>query len=275
MKGKRPEKKRLSCEETERIISKFSLEGYYDLGMVLEHEEADALREIMDRMANDPRILTDRENDYIRQTYLMRLFEYDQAFRDLIVREPFAGLAEAILGKNCHCMAQNALFTPPDKEKFAGAPGGWHVDDALYFPLPSHIPRHDASIPLPCFVLRFFLPLTDIEAVEFGPTQVVPRSHFSGRSPEVQDCPHFEDNGPITLLARKGQAYMMNSQLWHRAAPNVSERTRYMAGVTYSRRFIAQRFYPHIDYRMPDHVWEGASKRLQRMLGRHGKGPYG
>ena len=48
-----------------------------------------------------------------------------------------------------------------------------------------------------------------------------------------------------------------------------------MAGVTYSKRFVAQKFYPFIDYRMPEHVWEDASSRLQRMLGRHEKGPYG
>jgi predicted NAD-dependent protein-ADP-ribosyltransferase YbiA (DUF1768 family) len=48
-----------------------------------------------------------------------------------------------------------------------------------------------------------------------------------------------------------------------------------MAGATYSKRFIAQRFYPFIDYRMPPHVMEGASPRLQRLLGRHEKGSYG
>ena len=44
----------------------------------------------------------------------MRMFEYSEAFRDLVVREPFASLAEAILGDNCHLMSQNALYTEPD-----------------------------------------------------------------------------------------------------------------------------------------------------------------
>ena len=43
----------------------------------------------------------------------------------------------------------------------------------------------------------------------------------------------------------------------------------------YSKQFIAQKFYPFIDYSMPSHVWDGASPRLQRMLGRHQKGAYG
>ena len=64
-------------------------------------------------------------------------------------------------------------------------------------------------------------------------------------------------------------------QVWHRAAPNTSDRTRLMAGVTYSKRFVSQKFYPFIDYRVPAHVWGGASPRPQRMLGRHAKGAYG
>ena len=54
------------------------------------------------------------------------------------MREPFASLAEAVLGDDCHVMSQNALAYEP------GAGGGWH---------------------------------TDCDAVEFGCTQVVPGSH--------------------------------------------------------------------------------------------------
>ena len=69
---------------------------------------------------------------------------------------------------------------------------------------------------------------------------------------------------------------MFNNQIWHRGAPNASDRTRFMAGATYSKRFIAQRFYPFIDYRMPPHVMERClAPALQRLLGRHEKGAYG
>ena len=68
---------------------------------------------------------------------------------------------------------------------------------------------------------------------------------------------------------------MFHNQIWHRGVPNRSDRTRYMGGVTYSRRLISQRFYPFIDYRMPAHVFEGVDERLQRLLGRHKKGSYG
>jgi hypothetical protein len=38
---------------------------------------------------------------------------------------------------------------------------------------------------------------------------------------------------------------------------------------------IAQRFYPFLNYCMPDHVLEGAGERLLRVLGKHPSGPYG
>ncbi|MDE2847843.1 MAG: phytanoyl-CoA dioxygenase family protein [Gemmatimonadota bacterium] len=268
---------RFTDEETEHIRRCFHRDGYYAFGRLMEDEEVEALRADMQRKWDDPR-MHEPARDQIRGTSLMRMFEYSYAFRDLIVREPFASLAEAILGDDCHCMSQNALYTPPNPKAVEDGPGGWHLDDLVHFPLPDGVPRHDPAVPPPCFVLQIFTPLTDVEAVCYGPTQVVPGSHFAGRQPHLpheQDRPTFDGNGPHSFLVRKGDAYLFNNQVWHRGAPNASDRTRLMAGVTYSKRFIAQKFHPFIDYRMPDHVWAEASPRLQRMLGRHSKGAYG
>ena len=263
-----------SSAETEHLVNRLHTDGFCHLGSVLEPDEVGALREAMERKVDDPAMAEDRPGDHRRGRSLMRMFEYDVAFRDLLAREPFASLAEAGLGETCHCMSQNALFTPPNPEAVADGPGGWHVDDLLHFPLPQDV-RHEPQIALPVFVIQVFVPLTDIEAIEFGPTQVVPGSHQAGRNPGQQDHPEFAGRGPISMLARTGEAYLFNNQIWHRGAPNVSERQRLLGGVTYSKRFVAQRFYPFVDYRMPEHVWEGAGPRLQRFLGRHEKGPYG
>ena len=266
---------RFSAEETAHICERLSRDAYCALGPVLEREEVAALRAAMERKLANPAMQEDQPGDHRRGSSLMRMFEYDHAFRDLIVREPFASLAEAVLGDDCHCMSQNALFTDPKPDAVADGPGGWHVDDLVQIPLPPAVPRHDARVPLPCLALQLFTPLTSIETVQFGPTQLVPGSHYAGRRPTVQDRPQFAGNSPVSMLARPGDAYLFNNQVWHRGAPNVSQRRRLLAGVTYSRRFVAQRFYPFIDYRMPERVWEGAGPRLQRMLGRHRKGPYG
>jgi ectoine hydroxylase-related dioxygenase (phytanoyl-CoA dioxygenase family) len=260
-----------SAAETQRIVEAINCEGYCHLGQVLEADEVAALKDAMERKMNDPK-MQEEAGDHIRGKSLMRMFEYDNAFRDLIVREPFASLAETILGADCHLMSQNALFTD------AGAGediGGWHVDDLVHFPLPEGVESHDRRIPMACLVLQIFTPLTDVEVVEYGPTQVVPGSHYAGRRPDSQDNPTFAGREPVSLLARAGDAYLFNNQIWHRGGPNRSDRNRFLGGVTYSKRFISQRFYPFIDYQMPEHVWQGADERLQRMLGRHDKGAYG
>ena len=161
------------------------------------------------------------------------------------------------------------------QQRALGRGGGWHLDDLVHFPLNDGIERHDPRMTMPCMVMQVFTPLTDVEEVKYGPTEVVPGSHYAGRRPEVQDNPIFDGRGPVSILAKAGDAYIFNNQIWHRGAPNFSERVRYLGGVTYSKRFVAQKLYPFIDYRMPEHVWEGADGRLQRLLGRHEKGAYG
>ena len=111
-----------SPEETQRIIEQFNRDGYYHLGPVLAADDVEALREAMARKVADPRILNDQAGDHLRGISLMRMFEYSEAFRDLVVREPFASLAEAILGDNCHLMSQNALYTEPDSSKAPDRP---------------------------------------------------------------------------------------------------------------------------------------------------------
>ncbi len=260
--------KTYDSQQTERICTDLARDGYAHLGQVLAADEVAALRGAVERKAVDPRILADEAGDHIRGISLMRMFEYDSVFRDLIEREPFASLAEAVLGDDCHVMSQNALIYGE------GQGGGWHVDDALQFPLPEGADGHDPERPPPCLVMQIFTPLTDMDP-QAGCTQVVPGSHLSGRRPDAGYDPTFNGRGAVSIEAKAGEAYLFNNQIWHQGSKNHSSKPRILGGVTYARRFIAQRFYPFVDYQMPDHVWEGASPRLQRFLGRHQKGAYG
>jgi ectoine hydroxylase-related dioxygenase (phytanoyl-CoA dioxygenase family) len=257
------------ADVAQRAAEAIRQDGFYRLGPLLDADEVAALRTAMDRKRNDPEIAADPDGDHIRGVSLMRMFEYDRAFRDLIVREPIVSIAEAVLGDDCHLMAQNALLTEP------GTHLDWHVDDRVFFPLPEQIEQHDPRIGVPCFVLNVLIPLTDVDELQYGPTQVVPGSHLAGRRPDTRDEPTFAGRGPESLFARAGDAYMFHNQVWHRGAPNASERTRYVASAVYSQRIIAQRFYPFIDYQLPAHVLADADARLQRLMGRHAKGAYG
>lgn len=116
--------------------------------------------------------------------------------------------------------------------------------------------------------------LSNIDGEVFGPTQVVAGSHLMGREPYY--APALSPGlAPTSLPARAGDVYLVNSQTWHRGAQNQSGRVRYLLTTTYGRRFISQRFFPFLNYRMPSQVLDGASDRLLRLLGQHEKGPYG
>jgi ectoine hydroxylase-related dioxygenase (phytanoyl-CoA dioxygenase family) len=257
------------ADKTRELVAQFHRDGYLFLKGILTAKEVDVLRELMERKFQDPK-MHEESGDHIRGISMMRMYEYDINFRDLITREPVASLAEAILGDDCHMMSQNALRYEP------GQGGGWHVDDRVHFPLPDDIPRHDARLRLPCFVLNALFPLSRVDDVKYGVTEVVPGSHYSGRRPaDPQGVPEFDGQGPVSLLGEPGDMVMFHNQVWHRGRKNISDQVRYVGSVVYSQRVIAQRLYPFIDYRMPDDVWQGADERLQRFLGRHKKGAYG
>lgn len=256
-----------SKEKTDAILADFYRDGYVLIPGVLSADECAKGRAIMDREFEKPEHLeTDnRRRDHI----LLRMFELDNYFRDLLVREPMIGLAEAVLGKQCHLMAQNALRTTDV------AIDNFHVDDEVEFPLPDSIARHDPQLQMPVFRMTVQILLSDVPTIEHGPTQFVPTSHYSGRNPDDQKNPEFEGKQAVSMLCKAGDIYLHNGQCWHRGAPNTSGQPRYLLQNGYCRRWVAQRFWPFIHYRMPEHVLEGAGDRLRRVLGEHPKGAYG
>jgi ectoine hydroxylase-related dioxygenase (phytanoyl-CoA dioxygenase family) len=202
------------------------------------------------------------------------MFEHGELFEELVDNPGVIDLVEAILGPDCHLIAMSALRT--------GSGDGistWHADEMVRFPRPRDVPL-DPRIPMPCFVINLNYYLCDVDE-ELGPTQFVPGSHRSGRGPEPEDRnadgdPIYEGRGPVSAVGPAGTAVLWHDQTWHRGAPNRSEdRVRWVQQAPYGRRFMAQRFYPFINYRMPEAVLERANPRRQRLLGVHRQGAYG
>lgn len=258
--------------QTREILDCFYRDGYVLIPGVLTPDEVAALKAGIDRVLDDP-YFADTHNQY-GAWICTRLFETDRTFRDLLVREPIIGLAEAVLGKSCHIMAQNAV-----RNRKGEAIDTFHADVDhdldVEFPCPPGMERHDARYRLPVLRMTVQMMLTDCDAIEHGPTEFVPGSHYSGRKPGDAKQPTFDGRGPVPVFCKAGDIYLHNGQCWHRGAPITSDRRRYLLQNSYCQRWVAQRFYPFIDYHMPHHVWEGADERLQRVLGRHPKGPYG
>ncbi|MCE9590116.1 MAG: phytanoyl-CoA dioxygenase family protein [Planctomycetes bacterium] len=258
-------------EETQRIIDDFLRDGYVVIPDILTPTETDALKRGIDFVSDNPYYI-DTRNQY-GSWITTRLFETDKVFRDLLVREPIIGLAEAILGAQCHLMAQNAVRNVKGESIDT-----FHVDDAdplPEVPCPEGMERHDPRYRLPVMRMTVQMPLTDLNTLDDGPTQFVRGSHYSGRNPNDKYNPTFEGRGPDTILCKAGDIYLHNGQCWHRGTPIKNDSRRYLLQNAYCRRWVSSRFYPFLNYHIPDYLLEGASERLLRVLGKHPTGPYG
>jgi hypothetical protein len=263
-----PANQPFSPVKTRAIIEQYNRDGYALIPGVLTPAEVAAAHEAIERAFADPR-MAETHNLY-DPIVMTRLFELDPLFVKFLTREPIISLMEALLGPDCHLIANNTVRNPPGK-----AIDSFHADDFLWFPLPESIPRHDARITMPNFLVNCHHALTDVPSDEYGPLQVVPGSHYSGRQPNDAKNPTFEGRGPVSVHAKAGDCYLQHPQVWHRGAPNTSNRTRCIFGMAWAKRFVAQRFYPFLNYTVPPAVLEGADERLLRVLGKHAKGAYG
>jgi hypothetical protein len=251
-----------------QLRADFDRDGYVHIPGVLQPQEIEALKAGVDRVFDNPRWAASDNlyGDYVA----VRLFETDPIFEDMLTREPIIGLVESILGQDCHLVAENVV-----RNATGQAIDNFHVDDALFLPLGEGLERHDARWRLPAYMLTVQIPLTDVETIEHGPTQYVPGSHYSGRQPSDRKWPAFEGREPVSIYSRAGDIYLHNGQCWHRGAPNTSDRRRYLFQLAYGMRWVSQRFYPFVNYRLPEGVYERADARRRRVLGFHPKGAYG
>ena len=250
-------------EHTSAIIADFKRDGYVLIPDVLEADEVAALREKTDALIEDPAMI---EAGYVHKHFILRQCnELDPIFCDLLVREPIIGLMEAIFGPRCQQCGMNVLRTDE-----TNAIERWHVDDALFFPLPDNVPRHDPRIDMPILWLTVQVALSDIEEEANGPTEYVPGSHYSGRQPRDDGTtPEFEGKGPVQVYCKAGDIYLHNSQCWHHGTPNSSGRVRYLLQQQYGPRWAFPRYNAYIRYELPEHLIEGGDEKLVDVLGDH------
>jgi ectoine hydroxylase-related dioxygenase (phytanoyl-CoA dioxygenase family) len=255
-------------QQIERFKQDFYRDGFLLIPSVLQPQEITALKEAVDRVFADSH--WEDTNNVYSSFVAVRLFETAQVFEELLTREPIIGLMENILGADCHLIAQNIVRNAPGQ-----AIDRYHADDTVIFPLPEEMQRHDPRMAMPVFILTVQILLTDVPSLEYGPSQYIPGSHYSGRQPNDPINPTFEGREPVTILGKAGDIYLHNGQCWHRGAPNTSDRMRYLLQMAFAQRWVSQRFYPFVNYACPQHVMERADERRQRVLGIHPKGAYG
>ncbi len=197
------------------------------------------------------------------------MFENSSANLRLFDVEPIVSFAEALIGPDCHVVHNNSFRTPLN----GGGISTWHQDDdAHMLSTNGELPKN-IHMPVLWFTANYYL--TDVTERANGGTEVIPRSHlFGARPPRSMEGTHWESQIEYNL-GKAGSVVMFNNQVWHRGGPNTSDRKRYLTQITYARRMIGHKYYPFMNYTMPEHVYANANLRLRRLLGFLEHGPYG
>jgi ectoine hydroxylase-related dioxygenase (phytanoyl-CoA dioxygenase family) len=220
------------------ITEAFFRDGYALIPAVLSREEAVALRERTEDYFVHRDEIPPQHVSYVGDTFVLRRgAELDRVYAELIHRPSIYQIVESVLGKEPAFNALNVI-----RNATMQAISNWHVDDLLEFPLPEEIARFDACVRMPVLWLTVQVALSDIDTEANGPTQFVPGSHYSGRHPTPRSAPVFEGQGPVNVLCKAGDIYLTNHQCWHRGAPNVSDRIRYVLQLQYAVRWADRRF---------------------------------
>jgi ectoine hydroxylase-related dioxygenase (phytanoyl-CoA dioxygenase family) len=255
-----------SDQQIREWVETFDREGFLFLENVLPPEWCAKMREDLDRaLRDDPNGLNVR-GSFINLAH--RMFETSPTNLRLFDLEPIVSLAEAMLGMDCHVINNNSFQTPPGKGVTR-----WHQDDAPHLVITHGKPPPNVRLPVLAFSANYYL--TDVTEVEHGGTETIPGSHLFGMAPP----PAIEGTQWEGLiqhnLGKAGSVVLFNNQVWHQGGRNSSDRTRYVTQVTYARRLVGHKYYPFMNYHMPEHVYRDANPRLRRLLGFLGHGAYG
>lgn len=200
---------------------------------------------------------------------MVRMFERGMDFVDLLLNQPVFSLMERVLGERMHIVSMQGHRIVGGNEL-----SGFHSDE-IYIQRPDDV-GDDVEYPSVVNAINCHYYLVDVPE-ELGPTQVVPGSHRACRMPRPDDGdpPRWRGQGPVSLTCKAGDCVMYSNQAWHQGAPNRSGRVRLSVVPTYARRFVAQRFWPFLNYTLSRDILDRCSPRQRELLGEHPRATYG
>lgn len=199
----------------------------------------------------------------------VRLFERGYDFVKLLENEPVLSLAERLFGANMHIIAlQGHRMT-------AGNTIDVFHSDELYL---ERRPEHGDEVEYPAIinVINCHYYVMDVP-MELGPTWVVPGSHRACRHPRPSDGnpPSWRGQAAIPLPVKAGDCVIYSNQLWHAGSPNRTDRARLSVVPSYSHRWVAQRFWPFLNYNLSRDILDQCTPRQRVLLGEHPRAAYG
>ena len=254
---------KIGPERIDEWVEQFHRDGFLFLPELLDSHFAEQLKVDLDHRLENVEL-----NEGAKIRLQTRMFEHSPANLRLFDMEPMATFAETLIARDCHVIHNNSFVT-----ELGGGISTWHQDDAPhYLVLDGDAPKN-VRLPVLLFTANYYL--TDVTAIENGSTEVIPGSHLFGKPcPPTLAGTQWEDQITPTL-GKAGSVTLFNNQVWHRGGPNLSDTRRYITQVSYARRLVGHKYYPFMNYQMPEHLYADASPRLKRLLGFLPSGAYG
>jgi ectoine hydroxylase-related dioxygenase (phytanoyl-CoA dioxygenase family) len=224
------------------------------------------------------RALGDEQRPEAQAELQLRMFEQSNANLRLFDRDPIASFAEHLIGDDrpefgaeaVHVVHNNSFRT-----RRSQGIAHWHQDEPPYYVVTEGKPPTNVKLPVLLFTCNYYL--TDVTAHEYGPTEFISGSHLFGSAPPKSLEGTEWESRIQAAYGKAGTAILFSCQTWHRGSPNCSDRVRYVTQVSYAHRTIGHRYFPFMNYVLPEHVMADADEnpRLKRLLGFVPAGPYG
>lgn len=199
---------------------------------------------------------------------LRRMFEFSPANVRLFDLEPIVTFAETLVARDCHVIHNNSFQT-----RRGGLAFGWHQDDAPHYLVTHGEPPTNIRLPVLWFTVNYYL--TDVPSIEDGATRFIRGSHMIGKPCPIDPTVEGYGDRVFDCVGPAGSAVIFNNQTWHTGPPVKTDRDRQVTQVTYARRMIGHKYFPFMNYVMPEHVYRDANPRLKRLLGFLPAGAYG
>jgi hypothetical protein len=251
----------LSDEPMPPAAVQLQTEGFVALPAVFSDDDVKELIADVDRVYDEwpPDERSSKYDIDHWEPFRYEMFNRSEVAQRAIARREVLDVVEALLGEDCHVIANTAWRQPAEKSSHGGQ--FWHIDSGPHVPRPADVPW-DERIPYPVFAVATHLMLQDCP-IDAGPTGVIPRSHTSGQFPppdRLNDIDlEWNGVGVLPLIASAGDVLLFVSDVWHRRLPPTDDDPgRYFVQCHYGRRDLAQRLRPTSAV---NHVAEAAAQR--------------
>ena len=243
-------------------------DGYVYLPNVLNGKEIAKLREQMDilepRFESFDKHMQPETHGYLNKV-INNAFNRHPLFLKFLDYAGVIEIAEATHGEDCHCIGMTAWMTGP------GRPDQKLHTDWLPLSLPADV-LADPRVRVPIFISTAHFYLDDLTA-ELGPTNFIPGSHLSGRSPDGET--EWKGQTEKSIMCQAGDVVLFRSEVWHRGTANTSKKTRYLLQVHYAKRMITQKYPPYLNrFQFDPDILQQATPRQLRLMGDHKKSNY-